>query len=151
MTLKLDYIKEGVVRVALSKLHNWSVASQELLLGTAAVESDFGAHLEQINGPAIGLWGMEPATHDSLWDDFIEYRKKYKKILEPRSVERLYGDWVYAAQMARIKYMTIPELLPASWDIDGMANYWKKYYNTPAGKGTVEVFVKKYRKYVMLK
>jgi hypothetical protein len=30
-------------------------------------------------------------------------------------------------------------------DWPGMAAYWKKYYNTPAGAGTVEGFIQKAR------
>ena len=42
----------------------------------------------------------------------------------------------------------MPEKLPNSYDIEGLAKYWKKYYNTEGGKGTVEKFIEKYEKYV---
>jgi hypothetical protein len=33
-------------------------------------------------------------------------------------------------------------------DVFKLAEYWKKYYNTPKGKGTVQQFIQSYNKYV---
>jgi len=38
--------------------------------------------------------------------------------------------------------------LPNAEDIEGLAHYWKKYYNTVYGSGKVEEFVNNYKKYV---
>ena len=46
--------------------------------------------------------------------------------------------------MARIKYWRVPKKLPVENDIEGMAKYWKDYYNTSLGKGTPEKFIKAY-------
>ena len=40
-----------------------------LLLGTAAIESDCGYYIKQVNGPALGIWQPEPATHDDIWEN----------------------------------------------------------------------------------
>ena len=40
----------------------------------------------------------------------------------------------------RLKYKKVPEEIPMS--LEGRAKYWKKYYNTVAGKGTVEHYIK---------
>ena len=32
--------------------------------------------------------------------------------------------------------------LPVAGDTDAMSAYWKKYYNTPSGRGTKEQYVK---------
>lgn len=38
----------------------------------------------------------------------------------------------------RLFFKLIPDMIPGS--IEGRANYWKKYYNTVAGKGTTEEY-----------
>ena len=40
--------------------------AQMLLLSTAAIESKCGYYIKQINGPALGIWQMEPATHTDI-------------------------------------------------------------------------------------
>jgi hypothetical protein len=54
----------------------------------------------------------------------------------------------YAAAMCRIKYLRAPDALPSENDIQAMANYWKKYYNTPLGAGTPKEFKEKWPKYI---
>jgi hypothetical protein len=50
--------------------------------------------------------------------------------------------------MARLFYAAIPEKLPDAGDVRGMAEYWKKFYNTRFGSGTTEEFVTNYARYV---
>jgi len=38
-----------------------------------------------------------------------------------------------------LKYKLIPELIPNS--LDERATYWKKYYNSEAGKGTMKHYL----------
>ena len=59
------------------------------------------------------------------------------------------SDWDFiletnlAAQIAmcRLHYRRIPKALPSS--LKGQAAYWKKYYNSSAGRGTVEDFLER--------
>lgn len=39
--------------------------------------------------------------------------------------------------------------IPSEHDIEGLAGYWKKYYNSYLGAGTVEGAIEKYNKYVI--
>jgi hypothetical protein len=54
-----------------------------------------------------------------------------------------------AIVMSRLRYHVVPEPLPPSDDIIRLGEYWKKYYNTVYGAGTVQKFVQKYNKYVL--
>jgi len=134
-------------------LDRYIEAASQLLLGTIAVESNMGQFTRQIGGgPALGICQMEPATHDDIWDNFLLYRmqlaKKVLKIEPDRSPESLVINPQYAVVMARLQYYRSPYPLPKANDIEGMAKMWKKVYNTPLGKGTVEKFIEKYNKYV---
>ncbi|MDR9502667.1 MAG: hypothetical protein RI601_12795, partial [Desulfurivibrionaceae bacterium] len=54
-------------------------------------------------------------------------------------------DLAYQIIMARLQYLRVPDALPDHFDIAGLAAYWKQHYNTPAGRGTVDEFIKNYQ------
>ncbi len=62
--------------------------------------------------------------------------------------DRLIYDLRYCCAIARLKLYMIPAPLPAENDIEGMADYWKKYYNSSKGKGSVKDFIANYDEYV---
>jgi hypothetical protein len=47
-----------------------------------------------------------------------------------------------------MRYLVVPEALPKEDDIKALASYWKKYYNTIHGKGTVSGAISNYNNYV---
>jgi len=49
------------------------------------------------------------------------------------------------ALLTRMKLGTIKEPIPT--DLEGQADYWKKYWNTKAGKGTPEHFINQVQSY----
>ena len=63
-----------VIRPALEKLSLWSLSAEELVLGTAIVESGLTYLKQHGDGPALGLWQVEPATHDDLYTNFLNFR-----------------------------------------------------------------------------
>ena len=58
------------------------------------------------------------------------------------------GNLYYAAAMARVHYLRRPEALPPAGDVEALGQYWKNFYNTFLGKGTVEEFVENYHRHV---
>lgn len=125
----------------------YSRAADRLLLGTAIHESGDLRWLDQTTpgpGPALGLWQMEPATHDDLWSRFIEFRPglahKLRTLRAPwaTSVENLRFTLPYACGMARTLYFRSPDRMPDVNDIDAMAAWAKRTFNTIKGKATVD-------------
>lgn len=154
MGLDATQLRHEVVRPALESIDRLSVPAENLVMATAAQES----HLEYIrqlgSGPALGLFQMEPATHDDIWTNYLASKPLLANLVR-RSIEttaaypeasRLAWDLRYAAIMCRIHYLRVPEALPPGTDVPAMAAYWKQHYNTPAGAGTVEEFVENYRR-----
>lgn len=122
-----------------------SPAAVNLLLGTAAQESRFGTYLRQLRGgPARGVFQMEPRTFRWLQR---RYKKKYPLIAD-RLFAELEWDLRLSIVMARLRYRVVRAKLPRYNSVRGMAAYYKKYYNTILGAGTVEEFVANYKKYV---
>ena len=143
-----QHLAKYVIKPVCTHLGMWSLAAENLLLGTAAVESDLGTYLRQIGGgPAIGIYQMEPATHADIWRNWLAYqpdlRQKLRQLVPPlywaegdevpADAEAL-TDLFYATAMARIHYRRVSAPLPAALDWPGMEAYHKKYYNTPLGK-----------------
>jgi len=139
---------EYVITPALLRLHpdiSMSRAAAQLVLGTALHESGGLVWLDQVDkaakpGPAYGLWQMEKITFDdhlSRLSDRLE-KSVYGYLSRMPVVEDLHWNLLLGATMCRILYYHAPEALPAAGDALGMAQLWKKRYNTPLGAGTVE-------------
>lgn len=113
-----------------------STAAVELLLETAAVESDFGTYLRQRGGgPALGVFQTEPAT-------FIWIRGRFPQI-EKFSFDELEWNLWRAILVARCVYRAWPEPLPKAGDIEGQWEYYKRFYNSSAGATTRSKFMSK--------
>ena len=127
------------MRPALQRIGAWSPAAEELVLGTGLQESGF-RYLQQISGPAVGLFQMEPATVRDLWD-YMTARDRttvIKELVVPGEdlVEQLRWNHLYAAALCRMFYLRIPDALPEAGNVAAQARYWKRFYNTTLGKGT---------------
>lgn len=122
-----------------------------LLLGTAAQESGLGRYVRQLGGgPALGIFQMEPGTFEDIVRHVLGRRLELRRrLMKVAGVDGLRsGDLEFnlalAIGMARLHYWRVAEPIPG--DLPGWARYWKRYYNTPAGKGTVEEFEGNFRR-----
>lgn len=156
MSFDKNQFRINIIDPVLKSMDLWSESAVNLLLGTCAVESDFGTYLVQKpNGPALGIYQMEPNTYIDIYNNYLSYRiglkdliiKSTRTISRPNYYDMITNLW-YATAMARVHYLRIPEKLPSHNDIDGLANYWKLYYNTPDGKGATQKFIEKYHQYI---
>lgn len=117
-----------------------TLAASRLLLGIALVESDLKLVRQLKGGPAQGLWQMEPATHDDIWANWLQYRQDLAtRVRElgsqgwPRGATQAEGNLYYACAMARCLLARRPEHLPPEDNPVEMAQYHKLYYNTMLG------------------
>lgn len=157
--LDVTQLRVLVIRPVLKHLDMWSESAESLLVGTAIQESHL-TYLKQIGGgPALGIFQMEPNTHDDLWTNYIKFRAPLVTKLQGLTINRtindkfitipaqeLIGNMYYAAAMCRILYKRVPAPIPANNPKD-LAAYWKQYYNTPQGAGTTAEFISNYKKY----
>lgn len=145
-------LRRLIIRPVLLHLDAHSRAAENLLLGTAAQESHLGEYLAQIGGgPARGIFQMEPATRRDI-DQYLRRKSRLRLKVEyfklPALPAQLYGNLYYAAAMCRIHYWRVTESLPRADDIEGLAAYWKRYYNTPLGHGTITQFLFNYSRFI---
>ena len=154
-------LRHEIIRPVLLHLDDeipYTMAAENLLMGTCAQESKMGQFLVQLNnGPARGIFQMEPATESDIWANFLGYRKPLSSLVSELCISKgdgtpsvfdLIGNLYYEAAMCRVHYRRAPEALPDEDDVQGMADLWKLRYNTPLGAGTVEEFMDNYKRYV---
>lgn len=152
--MKTSHLREHIVRPTLQYLGLWSRSAENLLLGTAAQESRMGHYLVQVRGPALGIYQIEPTTHEDIYNSYLNYKDELREkvihflAMNISSEKNLVFNLAYSTAICRIVYYRIPVSLPKYNDVDGLAQYWKKYYNTPLGRGTVTEFVNNYNKYI---
>ena len=145
----------------LERIELGGVQANALVFNTGLVESKY-VYLMQKGGSNIarGLFQCEPHSAVDTCKNYLKYRKTLMKSV----AEVSYLDWKYftdpneqswrdiltyniAAQiiMCRLHYRRVPKALPQT--IPEQATYWKKYYNTAKGRGTVAHFINIVEKY----
>lgn len=141
----------------------YSEAGRRLLIGTAAHESGGFKFIDQVtasglagdvDGPAYGIFQIEAATHDDLWKNFLQYRGaislkvKQFRAPAPDPVKQLRSNLCYSVAIARAQFYRATPPLPAADDLDGLAAYYKKWWNTLHGAATAADFIKAVRLHV---
>lgn len=152
MGLNIYQFRHYVLQPTLHQIGLWSESAEILLLGTALTESGNMHYLHQLGqGPAKGIYQMEPRTHADIWDNYLKYKQELRReVLSflapvPEPVDQLITNLAYATVMCRIHYLRVKAPLPLSTDLNAMGEYWKKYYNTELGKGQAYTFVRHLR------
>lgn len=142
-------LRDNIVRPVLIELGMHSLAAEQLIMGTAAVESKLEYIRQFRDGPARGLWQMEPATHDDMaerWPRFKMFTNALMTVSGASSIDARHLEYNlrYACALARLHYWRKPGALPAPGDVHALAWYWKRHYNTIHGAGTVDHFKEAY-------
>ena len=144
-----------IIRPTLIAIGKHSAAAENLMMGTAAQESDLGFYVKQINGHALSMFQIEKITFDDIFFRYLENRfEDRERIIEYCNFaqEPRFGDLVdnirLAVIIARYKYWMIPEPLPEEDDLAGLASYWNRYYNTNPKYGTDEDFIENYDSFI---
>ena len=125
-----------------------SKSARFLLLCTAAIESNCGYYIKQVNGPALGIWQMEPETHDDIWAVCDALYGSLGQMMpnltnaHAGELNHIYmiANPMYACAMARLKYSMDSEPLPDYNNFRAVYDYYKRIFNTPLGASTYEKF-----------
>lgn len=149
--INVSQLRDFIIKPTLKSIDLYSDAAENLLIGTCAQESKLGTYIKQVNGPALGIYQIEPATHKDVWENYLEFKPELANkvlLIGEKHDASLIVNLAYSTAIARIIYLRAPAELPLADDIGGLANYWKKYYNTELGKGKASEFIDNYRKLV---
>ena len=149
----LEFLTE-TVRPVLQDMGLYSPTAEKLLLMTACHESmGFRYKVQMGGGPARSYYQIEPETAlKDLYDTYFPHRPDRAALLERFTpddtppAEALMNDR-YATAAARLIYARRPEALPEFNDDEGLAHYWKEFWNTALGAGTIEKFLADWARY----
>lgn len=138
--------KDRILQPALMRIGLAESNRISLVLGTCLHESRLTYVVQLPNGPALGFGQMEPATHRDLWDSYLRYQPELAEKVRRLAGEHgsgtppageMIGNANYAVAMIAVHYRRVSAPLPLNEPLQ-LATYWKTYYNTSLGKGTVE-------------
>ncbi|ACI52185.1 conserved hypothetical protein [Gluconacetobacter diazotrophicus PA1 5] len=119
----------------------------QLMTGIGNAETGYRTR-RQVDGPALGFWQVEPATHDDLWRNWLAYRPALAEVartyLPAQFEDRLDAQALvlsdrYAACIAALVFYRSPVPLPARGNARAQCAAWKQAYNTAAGAGAVDL------------
>lgn len=135
-------LQQLVVEPTLKEIpKGYSEESVLALMMIAAHESLRGHYLKQVNGPALGIYQMEPATYysiwkfgDSIWENavllgFVTVEQAAQKLV-PKP-ENMIWNLKFATFMARQRLFMKPEKLPKG--MSNLSMYLKKHWNSVLG------------------
>lgn len=155
-------LKDLISRV-LKDLGKYSDEAADLLMLTAAQESHCGKYIRQLGGgPALGIFQMEPATMNDIYENYLRYRpglavalEQFRSGLDDKDLD-LEGNILFQIAVARVHFLRKKSSIPKrdnytdEFDyITALAEYWKRHWNTAAGAGTINEAVQNYAKFAV--
>ena len=136
-----------IIKLALQHLDLDSEDARSLIYATGKAESGYTTLQQYGGGPALGFFQMEPNTALDIWNNYVMYRPNYRDKLYSLGFNDgtleycLLSNVGLQAAFCRLHYRRVPSALPGNNDLKSQGEYWKKYYNSHLGKGTVKHFM----------
>ncbi len=156
-----SYQLNELIDTVLKDMGKYSKEAADLLMVTSAQESFLGEYIKQLKkGPARGIFQMEPDTEEDIFRNYLKYRPELmatvQQYVSQGAVELdLWANLPYQIAIARVHYLRVKYAIPKRPSfpsekeyIMALAEYWKKHWNTPLGKGTAVEAYNNYMIYV---
>lgn len=139
MGIYANDLRELVIRPTLLALNEWSSTTENLLLGTAAQESNLGFRMQSDKDAGMGIYRISAHTHVQVWDKYL--------ITDPELASRLRGlasqqqflktphheliiNLSYATGVAWMIYKRHHLRLADNFNTHDLAKCWLNYYCT---------------------
>ena len=143
-----------LIKKTLKNINMYSRDAVDLVYRTGMVESRYNYISQVGSGIARSFWQVESATAKDSIKNYLGFRPQ--KLMACAKAMHVDPDWLSDATdddlknllwgsiaagivFCRLKYWRVPFKIPSN--IKGQAKYWKKYYNSESGAGTVEKFL----------
>ena len=117
---------------------------KQFMVAIGLVESGYNYVAQVPEADALGYWQVQKGTYLDNQVNFLDFKNEFNhywvllKKIHIASYPSMASDCVFACYMGAITVYRAPASLPQYNDIEGMANYWKTYYNTSQGAGSIE-------------
>ena len=147
-------ILECIIRPTLHRLGVYNPIAEQLMLGTAAVQSNMGSYLRSSSG-GIGLFGIQHDRHEELWDSYLAFDAdlaseirgfaSQHEFLKAPDME-LACNMRYAATIAWMIYVEAGIDLHKLHTTEDLAKCWYELYSRREAGFSPEDFVMHYEK-----
>lgn len=117
-----------------------------LILETACIESTFGEIVKQKRGPALGVFQMQPGTFRELQKSLQPAEKRFiskYKDEDLSNLDNLKFNIPYQVAQCILLYSQFDVHKQNLSSIDKRARLYKKHWNTPKGKATPSLFIRR--------
>jgi hypothetical protein len=146
MTINATDFRACVINPALAALAPAGIpvsqVAADLLMATAAMETDLGTWLTQCGGPALGVFQIQPQSLAGLVTGLSPALRAAMAPIKTQApwATQIETNLLLAAAVCRIFYWNVEAPLPPR-TLAGLWGYYKQFYNTPAGAATEAAFV----------
>ncbi len=152
-------LRRYIIRPSLKHLGMWSSTGENLLLGTAAQESQLGSHIKYKNHRALGIYQISPKMHRSIWDHYLakqpELSSKVRGLASQREFlihphHELATNLSYATAIAWLIYhrtgIAISKIPPGN--INELGQLWRRHFHSHLRKVAELSFIKNYQQLI---
>ncbi|WP_444935259.1 hypothetical protein ACJJIW_11820 [Microbulbifer sp. JMSA004] len=141
MGICLDELRLQVIRPTLKHLRAWSQGMENLLLGTAAQESQLGFHLKQGRRHGLGIYQIQPHTHREIWDQYLIDHPSLASKVRGLASQRDFLDHPHSELTTNLRYATAIAWLiyrsaevhkiqeEETSDVANMARLWHQHFH----------------------
>ncbi|MFL0796743.1 MAG: hypothetical protein K6L73_04560 [Cellvibrionaceae bacterium] len=165
MGICVTELRKLVVKPTLEFLDAYSEAAEDLIVGTAAQESELGFHLnigptdanQQDTG--YGIYRITAEEHQHVWDTYLVNHPQLASDIRGLASQHeflkkphleLATNLSYATAIAWAIYQSNGASAPAHEDVTSMAQTWfDHFHHNPTINGSPETFAESYRRLVM--
>lgn len=147
----IDDLEKLAVKVCDCLGHGKHLTAVDLLVETAGAETKRGTYQDKTKYAGMGITQFDKMPFYDIRDRTSKANKL--KVFNCFGIHLDYVEWEHlrynpllALIMTRLKYLLVREHIPP--DLESRAKYWKKYYNSYAGKGTPEHYIEINREFI---
>ncbi len=138
--MNVSELREQIIGPTLRYLGIDSNAAEELLLGTAALESELNPLHKDAEG--LGIYQITPKQHRQIWDDYLAFKpelasrvrglaSQHRFLQDPDS--ELSWNLSYATAIAWLIYQREEIVLPAQTEAEQLGLLWRKCFGQRPG------------------
>lgn len=140
--MNVSELREQIIGPTLRYLGIDSNAAEELLLGTAALESELNPLHKDAEG--LGIYQITPKQHRQIWDDYLAFKpelasrvrglaSQHRFLQDPDS--ELSWNLSYATAIAWLIYQREEIVLPTQTEAEQLGLLWRKCFGQRTGTG----------------
>lgn len=139
-------LQRWVIQPTLQRIGVQNPQAEQLLLITAALESDLGAHIRPQGQRGLGIYQIHGLTHRHVWDDFLAQTPELASVVRGLASQHDFLEQPHAELATNLSYSTAIAWfiyarnadfsLSAEASAEDLVRLWKRFYHP---KGTIDI------------